>query len=96
MRSLPFELGNEGAIKRNMRIINAFADQVLDSRQHALRRITDETGAKYNDIISLYAKHDPSLTREQLKHIAMNMIITGRDTTRLILSWCFHEMCQRP
>lgn len=96
MRAMPFKVGNEGAIKRNMRVINAFADEVLDSRQHALQRITDESGVKYNDIISLYSTHDPSLSREQLKHIAMNMIIAGRDTTRLILSWCFYEMCQRP
>ena len=96
MRALPFDIGNEGAIKRSMRIINAFAAQVLDSRQHALQRITDEAGVKYNDIISLYSKHDPSLSREQLKHIAMNMIIAGRDTTRLILSWCLYQMCKRP
>ena len=93
---LPFEFGNEGAIKRDIRIINEFSDQVLDSRQNAISNITDETGDKYNDIISLFHKHDPTLTRQQLKDIAMNMILAGRDTTRLLLSWCFYELCQRP
>lgn len=96
LRALPFEIGNEGQIKRDIRIITEFADRVLDSRQNEISRISDESGEHHNDIISLFHKHDKSLTRQQLKYIAMNMIIAGRDTTRLILSWCLFELCRRP
>ena len=95
-RALPIEVGNEGQIKRDMRIINAFADSVMASRQSARSRISDEAGDTHNDIISLFSKHDPSLSQQQLKYIAMNMIIAGRDTTRLLLSWCLFELCKRP
>ena len=90
------EFGNEGKIVRDIRIINDFANQVLESRQKSISSITDESGDKYNDIISLFYKHDKTLTKDQLKYIAMNMIIAGRDTTRLILSWFLYEMCHRP
>merc|ERR1719361_2412319 len=30
--ALPFEIGNEGQIKRDIRVINRFSDKVLDSR----------------------------------------------------------------
>jgi len=93
MRWLPFEVGNEGEIKRNMRVINDFADSVLDSRQTDISGISDEAGDKHNDLISLFSKHDASLTRAQLKCIAMNMIIAGRDTTRLLLSWFLYDLC---
>ena len=90
------QFGNEGGIVRDIKVINDFANQLLESRQKSISNITDESGDKYNDIISLFYKHDKTLTREQLKYIAMNMIIAGRDTTRLILSWFLYEMCKRP
>merc|ERR1712228_244671 len=96
LRLVPLEIGNEGQIKRDIRVINAFSDRVLDSRQAKTSNISDESGDKYNDVISLFSKHDKTLTRNQLKYIAMNMIIAGRDTTRLILSWCLYELCKRP
>ena len=67
MRLLPFEIGNEGQIKRDIRVINAFSDRVLDSRQDHISNISDEGGDTYNDIISLFSKHDKNLSREQLK-----------------------------
>eukprot|EP01084_Bolivina_argentea_P087253 157607_1 len=101
-----FNIGNERIIHKNIQIINEFAGQVLDSRQTSLAGITDESGHSYNDIISLFIKHEKKikntknnnekLTRQELKDIAMNMIIAGRDTTRLLMSWFLYEMCNRP
>eukprot|EP01084_Bolivina_argentea_P246295 412222_1 len=95
IRLLPERLtfGNEYKIKKNIKVIDEFANQVLSARQTAIATISDESGDKYNDIISLFIKQDKNLTNKQLKHIAMNMIIAGRDTTRLLLSWFFYEMC---
>eukprot|EP01084_Bolivina_argentea_P246296 412223_1 len=95
IRMLPecLTFGNEYKIKRDIKIINEFAFDVLNSRQHMIANISDECNDKYNDIISLFIKNDPNLTNKQLKDIAMNMIIAGRDTTRLLLSWFFYEMC---
>eukprot|EP01084_Bolivina_argentea_P087254 157609_1 len=80
-----FNIGNERIIHKNIQIINEFAGQVLDSRQTSLAGITDESGHSYNDIISLFIKHEKKikntknnnekLTRQELKDIAMNMII---------------------
>eukprot|EP01084_Bolivina_argentea_P014353 26801_1 len=95
-RLLPFSFGNEGNIKRDMKIINTFANSVIDSRQHSSSGISDEFGKKYNDIISLFIKFsEKKLSRNELKYIAMNMIIAGRDTTRLMLSWFLYEMTKK-
>jgi fatty acid omega-hydroxylase len=90
---LPYSLtfGNEYLIKRESKVIHEFADQVLQSR--GTTNITDEAGQKQRDIISLFKKYNKDLTKEQLKYIALNMIIAGRDTTRLLLSWFLYNMC---
>eukprot|EP01084_Bolivina_argentea_P193713 332320_1 len=95
VRRLPecLTFGKEYQIKRDIKIIDDFADKILGSRQSEISNISDEFGDKYNDILSLFMKYDSNLTKTQLKYIAMNMIIAGRDTTRLLLSWFFYEMC---
>eukprot|EP01084_Bolivina_argentea_P009409 17567_1 len=37
-------------------------------------------------------KHNKELNRKELRDIALNMIIAGRDTTRLLMSWFIYEM----
>eukprot|EP01084_Bolivina_argentea_P244169 409126_1 len=76
-------IGNERGIKKNISIIDDFADNVLNQRQKEILSITDESGDKYNDILSLFMKHNKELNRKELRDIALNMIIAGRDTTRL-------------
>eukprot|EP01084_Bolivina_argentea_P093383 167953_1 len=97
----PIKFGNEGKIFKDVEAINAFSDSVLDARTQkkdkGAKQILDENGSGYDDIISLFIKSsDKQLSKDQLKFIAMNMIIAGRDTTRLLLSWFLYEMCKRP
>ena len=37
--------------------------------------ISDESGNKNYDLLSLFLKHDPNLNREELRDIAMNFIV---------------------
>ena len=84
---------NEYYIKKDIEIMDSFISDVLNNRQEKLSRISDENNTKYHDIISLFIKQSKNkLTKFELKNIAMNMIIAGRDTTRLLISWWIYEM----
>ena len=56
--------------------------------------MSDETGNQSYDILSLYLKHEPTLTYKDLYDISINFIIVGRDTTRMLLSWWIWELCK--
>ncbi|ETO33658.1 hypothetical protein RFI_03444, partial [Reticulomyxa filosa] len=56
----------------------------------------DESGDTRHDLLSLYLQHNPNWTRKELRDIALNMIIAGRDTTRALLGWFFVCISDRP
>ena len=101
-------IGGERLIKRDSKVIMDFANglflsmllntlhetaftEILDKRGEQENKLTDECGDKF-DLISLFLQQDKNLSREELKDIALNFIIAGRDTTRLLLSWCLYEL----
>merc|ERR1712048_927994 len=86
-------IGSERAVKKYNKIIMDFANEILDQRQS--QELMDECGDKF-DLISLFLKQDKTLSRTELKDIALNFIIAGRDTTRLLLSWCLYHLDRNP
>jgi len=73
---------------------NEFIYQLLDVESR--RRLFDESGVNKHDIISLYLSIEPNIDRKELRDIALNMIIAGRDTTRNLLSWFFYAIENKP
>ncbi|ETO34625.1 hypothetical protein RFI_02465 [Reticulomyxa filosa] len=60
------------------------------------KKITDESGVNKYDLISLYLSLEPNISKKELRDIALNMIIAGRDTTRVLLSWFFYAIENKP
>ncbi|ETO35521.1 cytochrome P450 [Reticulomyxa filosa] len=87
-------IGNEQLVKKNEKILNEFVYRLLDIDTR--RRLIDESGVDKHDIISLYLSMEPKITRKELRDVALNMIIAGRDTTRLLLSWFFYAIENKP
>ena len=82
----PIKFGNEGKIYRDVEVINEFADSVLDSRE--LRQssktsmnggnglLSDESGSKHNDILSLFIKYsETELSKTELKCLVLRIYL---------------------
>merc|ERR1712013_27304 len=67
---------------------------ITERRANAKQNLTDETGTKTFDLFSLYSDHKKDLSDEDIKFIALNFIIAGRDTTRMLLSWFLYDLSQ--
>merc|ERR1712228_253740 len=97
-----FSIGHEAKIKENVKEINKFANEMIESvkRDNAENddvtsnkgKLSDADGKGKHNILSLFLRDNPNLSTNELKDIAMNFIIAGRDTTRILLSWFFYEL----
>jgi len=85
-------VGSERHIASHHAVIKGFIENIV--RQKTKSSMTDESGKESYDILSLYLKHDPTLSLEDLYDVALNFIIAGRDTTRMLLSWWIWELCK--
>jgi len=54
----------------------------------------DET--KRLDILELFMRVTPPLSGEQLRDVVMSLLVGGRDTTAVTLSWAFYELARNP
>ena len=96
-RQLTDETGNA---KQKHDILSLFLK--YDDNLQPLKKIIERNGNmkrnnynKNNSDNSQVNEAKKKLSNE-LKHIAMNMIIAGRDTTRLLLSWFIYELSNHP
>eukprot|EP01084_Bolivina_argentea_P254630 428114_1 len=93
-----FQIGYEKGITKCMNDINRFADDMIKSvgsnasNTGKTGQLSDIGSNEKVTLLSLFMKHDPKLTTKDLRDIAMNFIIAGRDTTRITLSWFFYEL----
>ena len=86
-------IGYNAELTRAAKVITEFSDNVVNqARKSKISNITDESGTKTFDLLSLYLDNDPNLSNEQLRYIALHFMIAGRDTTRMLLSWFFYDM----
>eukprot|EP01084_Bolivina_argentea_P253985 426876_1 len=83
----------ENELFNNFKILNEFTDNLITKKKEATKqKMIDETGVDTFDLFSLYYKHNPNLTNEDLKYIALHFIIAGRDTTRMLTSWFLYDL----
>eukprot|EP01084_Bolivina_argentea_P039241 72528_1 len=88
-------IGREKHIHKYHIILQNFVDNIIQKQSTNNYKISDESGNASYNILSLFLKFDPTLTATQLKDVAMNFIIAGRDTTRMLLSWFIHELSKK-
>ncbi|KAJ3115531.1 hypothetical protein HDU96_000478 [Phlyctochytrium bullatum] len=92
-----FFLGTASRLRRNLKIINKFAADQIAIRRKAIADGTLENKG-YRDLLDLYMETEVDgkpLTDQELRDMILNMIIAGRDTTAVALSWCFWELSSR-
>eukprot|EP00483_Globobulimina_turgida_P005470 UN05480 len=89
-------VGNEKFVKKDHNELAKFINDILDKtfmETENTKKLCDVSGIQKYDILTLYLKHNDKLTRTDLHDVALNFIIAGRDTTRMLLSWFFYELC---
>jgi len=87
-------VGSEWYIHKDHTIIKEFVQDIVRQKNQHKSSMSDESGSKSYDLLSLYLKHNPNLKFKDLYDIALNFIIAGRDTTRMLLSWWIWELCK--
>eukprot|EP01084_Bolivina_argentea_P079084 143507_1 len=89
-----FQIGYEKELSKCLKEVDKFANDMLKSISDNMDKgsLRDTSGGQQLNMLSLFLKHNPNLTRKDLRDIAMNFIIAGRDTTRSLLAWFLYEL----
>jgi len=93
----------ERTIRKELAVLDEFAYEIINSKRRSAEN-GEELGA---DLLSRYMASSISNcsneidkseaeSEEFFRHIIMNFIIAGRDTTACALSWTFYELIRRP
>uniref|UniRef100_A0A3Q7EKZ2 Cytochrome P450 n=1 Tax=Solanum lycopersicum TaxID=4081 RepID=A0A3Q7EKZ2_SOLLC len=85
-----FNIGSEALLKKNIKFIHEFVDELIRSRRKQLEE----------DILSRFleeSKKDPEkMTDQYLRDIILNFMLAGKDSTANTLSWFFYMLCKNP
>ncbi|KAJ6328488.1 hypothetical protein OIU77_010224 [Salix suchowensis] len=93
-----FNIGSEAALKKNIKIIDAFVTNLIRTKRKLLaeERLCDDK----EDILSRFlveSKKDPEeMNDKYLRDIILNFMIAGKDTSANTLSWFFYMLCKNP
>jgi len=84
-------------INQHLKVVDEFSNKLItEKKEKSKGKITDETGVKTFDFFSLYYDQNKSITTQEMKFIALNFIIAGRDTTRMLTSWFLYDLSLFP
>ncbi|PON35209.1 Cytochrome P450, E-class, group I [Parasponia andersonii] len=93
-----FNVGSEAALKKNIKVIDDFVDQLIENKRKLLAKQQDCNDKK--DILSRFlmeSKKDPEKMNDlYLRDIILNFMIAGKDTSANTLSWFFYMLCKNP
>ncbi|KAL5551616.1 hypothetical protein UlMin_001792 [Ulmus minor] len=90
-------LGMEGDLSRSLQHINKYLSDVIDARKLELLNYQNNlSGTPNDDLLSRFMKKKECYTEEFLKHVALNFILAGRDTSSIAMSWFFWLVIKNP
>ncbi|XP_062105480.1 cytochrome P450 704C1-like [Humulus lupulus] len=93
-----FSIGSEAALKKNIKVIDDFVNQLIKNKRNLLAQNQDCNDKE--DILSRFlmeSKKDPEQMNDKyLRDIILNFIIAGKDTSANTLSWFFYMLCKNP
>ncbi|XP_016537997.2 cytochrome P450 704C1 isoform X3 [Capsicum annuum] len=93
-----FNIGSEFLLKKNIKFIREFVDELIKTRRKQLEMKQDFTDKE--DILSRFlveSKKDPEkMTDQYLRDIILNFMLAGKDSTANTLSWFFYVLCKNP
>ncbi|XP_021825693.1 cytochrome P450 704C1-like isoform X2 [Prunus avium] len=91
-------LGSEASLKKYVKVIDDFVQQVIRSKRKLLEEQKDVNDKE--DILSrflLESKKDPEeMNDKYLRDIILNFMIAGKDTSANTLSWFFYLLSKNP
>ncbi|GLT90875.1 hypothetical protein SLE2022_087910 [Rubroshorea leprosula] len=90
-----FRLGMEDSLSRSLGHIDKYLSKIIDERKLELAS-RKQDGTPHDDLMSRFMKKKESYSDEFLKHVALNFILAGRDTSSVALSWFFWLVSQNP
>jgi len=86
-------VSGEAQIAKEYEVVKAFADDIFEQKDNMEGGVQDVDGQR-TDLLSLFLKHNPEMSRDELKDVAFNFIIAGRDTTRMLMTFLIYVLCQ--
>ncbi|GKU95248.1 hypothetical protein SLEP1_g8629 [Rubroshorea leprosula] len=88
-------LGMEGTLSRSLEHIDEYLSEIIRTRKLELVS-KEQGGTPHDDLLSRFMRKKGSYSDEFLKHVALNFILAGRDTSSVALSWFFWLVSQNP
>ncbi|XVF80088.1 hypothetical protein PTKIN_Ptkin15bG0042200 [Pterospermum kingtungense] len=88
-------LGLEVSLSRSIVHVGEYLSNVINTRKQELLS-QQKDGNPHDDLLSRFMKKKESYTDEFLKHVALNFILAGRDTSSVALCWFFWLLTQHP
>eukprot|EP01060_Flectonema_neradi_P025079 TRINITY_DN33911_c0_g1_i1.p1 TRINITY_DN33911_c0_g1~~TRINITY_DN33911_c0_g1_i1.p1 ORF type:complete len:487 (+),score=74.41 TRINITY_DN33911_c0_g1_i1:44-1504(+) len=81
--------GEESELIKDMKIVEDYIYNIIRSR-------TDEEWDNGKDILCIYKHQKPEVDEKELRDVALNFIIAGRDTTAAVSTWMLLELYRSP
>lgn len=89
-------LGMETSLSQSLQHIDTYLSDIINTRK--LELLSQQNGVgngnPHDDLLSRFMKKKESYTEKFLKHVALNFILAGRDTSSVALSWFFWLVSQ--
>ncbi|CAA7017350.1 unnamed protein product [Microthlaspi erraticum] len=90
-------LGLEISLSRSLGEIDGYLDAVIDTRKQELLSQQESGVQGHDDLLSRFMKKKDQFYSEKfLRHVALNFILAGRDTSSVALSWFFWLVTTHP
>lgn len=90
-------LGMEVSLTGSLKSMDAYLSNIINTRKLELQnQQKDGSGTPHDDLLSRFMRKKESYTEAFLKHVALNFILAGRDTSSVALSWFFWLVIQNP
>ncbi|KAK4266849.1 hypothetical protein QN277_023715 [Acacia crassicarpa] len=87
--------GMEVGLSRSLVLIEEYLSSVIDKRKlELMSQQKDEN--PHDDLLSRFMKKKEAYSDKFLRHVALNFILAGRDTSSVALSWFFWLVIQNP
>ncbi|KAK3222443.1 hypothetical protein Dsin_009468 [Dipteronia sinensis] len=95
------DLGNERKLKRSIKGVDEFAEEVIRTRKKELSlHSDDDMNTQRSDILTVFMRlkdeKGEAFSDKFLRDICVNFILAGRDTSSVALSWFFWLLDKNP
>nr|XP_010905514.2 cytochrome P450 86B1-like [Elaeis guineensis] len=95
-----FDLGNERRLKRWLKCVDKFAYDLIRTRKEEMESGVEEKKSARCDLLTAFMKlkdeNGMAFSDKFLRDVCINVILAGRDSTSVVLSWFFWLLNRHP